>query len=252
MSPTSRLQLIHVFNHIMLIIFAFYGDWRLLGFSCLIWCVIGSLGISGGFHRLLAHKSFQCPTWFEKMCVYIGCMATFGSPITWAGAHRLHHSCPDQPGDPHSPHIIGFWRSYLHIWSLDQIPKRFIPDLMRKKYLLFIHRNYFKLVMVWAALAYCLGWQWGVAIYSAPAVIGFHATGLVDAMCHLRGYQNYDNNDHSKNNWFVNLVAFGEGFHNNHHHRPNHYRLGIKWWEIDMTAFLIELFGFSKKSKKSV
>lgn len=251
MSPTHKLWTIHALNHTAVVALIVFADPSYLLISFLGWCLIGSLGISCGFHRLLAHKSFKCPQWFENLCVTLGSLASFGSPIAWAASHRMHHAFPDKEGDPHSPHLIGFLRSYFHIWTVKSIPRQFIRDLLKKPYLKFIHQNYFKIILMWAGALYCIDWKLGVILFSGPSVIGYHSTGLVDAVCHLKGYRSFETKDFSRNNWWVNLLTFGEGFHNNHHYRPNSYRLGIKWYEFDVTAFIVESLGFVGKAEKN-
>ena len=120
MKPSHKLWLIHALNHLAFFYFIFNADPSYLILSYALWSVIGLFGVSCGFHRLLAHKSFECPAWFEKTCAWLGSMAGFGSPIGWIGAHRMHHSFSDQQGDPHSPKIIGFARSYQGTFDLDR------------------------------------------------------------------------------------------------------------------------------------
>lgn len=221
--------------------------WKEILIGFLVWNFIGTFGISIGFHRLLTHKSFSCPVWFEKFCTYVGCLATAGSPLGWVGVHRMHHQRPDQPNDPHSPHKIGFWSAYCHLWGNDtEISWSVVKDIIRKPHIRFTHKRYMSILVVWATLLYSLGAVHGAAFYSIPSVFAFHAFGLVNATCHVSGYRNYDTKDQSRNNWLVNIFVCGEGWHNNHHQSPNYYRFGHKWYEWDFSARIIELLRFKR------
>ena len=66
-----------------------------------------------------------------------------------------------------------------------------------------------------------------------------HITWAVNSASHMWGYRNYDTPDDSRNLWWVGLLAYGEGWHNNHHAFSNCARHGHRWWEIDMTYMVI-------------
>ncbi len=239
-TPTKILQLLHVANHLLLILGLLWGQWWmwLAGFAW--WYVIGTLGISIGFHRLLSHRSFRTYPWFEKLCTYLGCLATGGSPLGWVGVHRMHHQQPDKAGDPHSPLVIGAWRSYTHNWGTLQIKRRHIKDVLKMPHVRFAHRHYFKILLAWAGLLFLIDPLWGIFGYALPSVLAFHAYGQINTFCHYFGYQTHATGDSSRNNWFVNILTCGEGWHNNHHRFPNDYRIGKKFWEWDPGAWVLE------------
>ena len=237
---STKLRCLHIANHVALGFGVIYGEWWMWLGSLLIWNIIGSFGVSIGYHRLLSHRSFRTYPWFEKFCVFLGCLATGGTPLGWVGAHRLHHAYPDKAGDPHSTRQIGFWRTYFHYWGKFHISHSTVRDLLRKPYILFIQRYYFILLLVWAGALYAIHPLLGVFVYSVPAVIAFHAFGLINSLGHTRGYRTYATRDSSRNNWFVNLFTCGEGWHNNHHQFPNNHRIGLAAREYDLSAFLLE------------
>lgn len=242
----TNLRTLHVCNHLMLIPAIIYGDWWMWIAAFLWWYVIGTFGISIGFHRLLSHKSFKTYEWFEKFCTYIACLATGGTPLGWVGAHRMHHTYVETEKDPHSPKVIGWFRTYLHLWGDVKIEKRFVKDLLHKKHVMFAHKYYFSIILGWATLLFLINPLLGVFGYCVPATLAFHAYSHINTFGHLFGYRTYDTNDQSRNNWFVNILTCGEGWHNNHHKYPGRYRIGQKWWEWDQSAWILENCGLIK------
>lgn len=242
------LFLFHFINHIVCFYFLFTDrsvQWLL--YSFLIWNILASFGVSIGFHRLLAHRSFQTYKWFEKLCVFLGCLSTGGSPISWAGIHRMHHEHTDTKADPHSPRILGWFRVHFNLWKVDSIPKKYVKDLISDQYLLFLHRNYYKILIIYSFFLVLVDLKLFVYTYSVPSVMAFHSFGFINSLGHTLGYKNFKNN--AKNNWFVNLWTAGEGWHNNHHQMPSSYRIGFRWFEWDLSAFFLEALSLIKSSK---
>ena len=245
---SNRLRIVHALNHLALIPAVMYGTWWMWIAGYAFWyCVIGSIGISIGFHRYLSHKSFTTYKWFEALMIYIGCLATGGTPLGWAGSHRLHHAYTDTEKDPHSPLLLGAARAYFHVWEPFRIPSRMIRDLLVNPHIKFCQRHYFKILIGWAGLLFLIDPLLMVFGYCLPAVFAFHAYGHINAFGHIFGYRTYETKDGtSRNNWWVNLLTCGEGWHNNHHKFPNRYRIGLKWWEFDIGARTLEMFSLMK------
>ncbi len=252
-APSTHLALLHGFNHLMLIPAVMFGNlWWLLG-ALAMWFCVATLGISIGFHRNLSHKSFNCPQWFETFTTVLGCLGTTGSPIGWVGVHKMHHVESDCETDPHSPHIKGFWRSYMHRWDVTKVPRKYVKGLFKKPYLKCIHRNYFRMLYLWMAFLLLIDPMAFVFLYSLVSVIAFHAFGSVNALSHMYGYTNFETGDEARNNWYANVMtAFsGEGWHNNHHGVPGSHRFGNvtgdRPWEIDAGAWIVEKLGYAKQ-----
>ncbi len=239
-SNSNKLRIVHLLNHLALAYGLVAGEWWMWLAAFFVWNLIGSFGISIGYHRLLSHKSFRTSLWLTNLFSFIGCLATGGSPLSWVGSHRLHHASPDGKLDPHSPIQKGYLPIYLHFWGNVIIPRRHIRDLLKSPFQRFLHRHYFKILVLWAALLYLWDPLIGVFVYSVPAVFAFHAFGMINTLCHKFGYRNFEVKDTSTNNWFVNIWTCGEGWHNNHHKNPSSYRIGLKRYEFDLSAFLIE------------
>ncbi len=231
-------------------------SWSALGATIFLHWVCGGIGICLGYHRLLTHGGFSTYPWVKRVIATIGCWAGEGPPIMWISNHRLHHARSDQEGDPHSPHDGSwwshvFWLAYT-VGGKDQgeYHRKWSPDMCRDKYIkaldyLFIPLN-IALGVALTAIGYAInGWagaaSWFVWAVGVRMVFVLHATWLVNSASHMWGYRNYETRDDSRNNWWVALVTYGEGWHNNHHAHPRMAKHGHKWWEVDVTFMTIRL-----------
>lgn len=224
-------------------------------FLAMIW-ISGGLGVTLSFHRLLTHRAFRTPKWMEYLLTVLGCLAWQGAPVLWVGVHRLHHKHSDLPDDPHSPRH-GFTWSHI-LWTLhkrlDGIDgEGAARDLMRDPGQRMINRLHFLPQLLLAVLLVSVGWWiggmwlglswfvWGIALRT---VVVYHGTWFVNSATHTWGYQNYrDTGDVSTNLWWVAMLSFGEGWHNNHHAHPRSAAHGLRWFELDMTWWTIRLLG---------
>ncbi|GBF94471.1 hypothetical protein Rsub_07005 [Raphidocelis subcapitata] len=208
--------------------------------------ITGCLGITLSFHRQLSHKSFQTPKWLEYALAYCGVLAVQGDPIEWVSSHRYHHLHTDTPLDPHSPYE-GFWWSHMG-WLLDNqttldrvYDRKNAADLESQPFYTWIRDTYAWHVVVQFAALYALGGLgavvWGGALRMCWV---YHVTWFVNSASHVWGYQDYATGDQSRNNWWVGILAFGEGWHNNHHCFEYSARHGFEWWQVDMTWYVIK------------
>ena len=220
-------------------------SWSAIGVALFLHWVTGCLGITLGWHRLVAHRSFKTPKWLEYFFVFCGSLACQHGPIEWIGLHRHHHAHSDQPVDHHSS-TKGFWWSHMG-WIFHEVPAdgdvpRLTKDIANDPFYLFCE-NYFLLMQIILGVVLYLigGWPfvlWGVFV---RLVAVYHCTWFVNSATHKFGYQTYDAGDYSTNCWWVALVTYGEGWHNNHHAFQFSARHGLKWWEFDMTWLTINL-----------
>jgi stearoyl-CoA desaturase (delta-9 desaturase) len=199
-------------------------------------------GITGGYHRYFAHKSYKTSRAFQLVLAVLGCSATQKGPLWWCGTHRRHHAYTDREGDPHSPRD-GFW--YAHQgWVFDPhwggTPREMIRDFARYPELEWLNRWHVVAPLTLAVLCYAIGGfaglVWG---YSVSTVALWHATYSVNSIAHLFGSRRYETADTSRNNWWVALLTLGEGWHNNHHHYQASARNGFRWWEVDVTYYVL-------------
>jgi len=233
-------------------------SWQNLALMLGGWVITGMLGITLSFHRQLSHKSFETPKWLEYALAYCGCMAVQGDPIEWVSSHRYHHLNCDTPADPHTPYE-GFWWSHCG-WFLDNKAtndrvgdRSNASDMSSQPFYRFMEKTYIWHVAASMALTYALGgWEAFVWAWAVRVCFVHHITWFVNSACHVWGNQQYNTGDLSRNNWWVGILAFGEGWHNNHHAFEFSCRHGLEWYQFDPTWYtikLLETFGLARKLK---
>ena len=235
--------------------------WTYLTMMIVGWYLTG-MGITIGFHRLLAHRSFDTYPWVRAGWMAMGSLAIEGSPLIWCAVHRKHHELSDEPGDPHSPHLHGkgFFNAirgfifshtgwlFTQYWDRPKL-ERYVPDLLTDKLLMKIDRLYGLWVLASLGIPAVLGglitWSWagvGLGFLWGGLVrifITHHITWSINSVCHIFGGREYDAGDDSRNNLLCGVLAHGEGWHNNHHAFPTSARHGLRWWQFDASWIVI-------------
>ncbi len=235
--------------HLLTVPALFMFSWRNLAAMLFVNWIVISLGIGLGYHRLLTHRSFKAPKWLEYALTVFGSMAIQDDAPRWVATHRIHHAFTETDKDPHSTRPGLFW---AHMgWVLkgtaqdydETVLKKYVPDLMKDKFHVFFAKYYYVPLIISAFLFYAVGgWSmvlWGVFV---RVVIGWHTTWFVNSLAHIFGKRPFETDDDSTNNWFVAILTFGEGWHNNHHAFPTSARHGLKWYQLDMNWLTISLF----------
>jgi stearoyl-CoA desaturase (Delta-9 desaturase) len=224
--------------------------------------LLTGLGITVGFHRLFTHRSFKTSRAMRALFAALGSAAIEGPVIEWVANHRKHHQFSDQPGDPHSPHVGhgSGWRGALaglfhaHVgWILGgealADEQHYAKDLLADPIVRFIDRTF----VVWVLAGLALPFAIGVAL--TGSVIGglsallwggavrifflHHATFSINSLCHTFGRRGFPTDDESRNVLWLALPTLGEAWHNNHHAFPTSARHGLRWWQLDPSAWLI-------------
>ncbi len=218
----------------------------LLGAVCYF---IQMFGITAGYHRYFAHRSFKTSRLFQFVLAWCGCSATQGGPSWWVARHRHHHRFSDEASDTHSPVAHGFWWSHVG-WILsrssDGTDERLVRDMRRLPEIRWLDRHYWVPPLLLAIACFAIdGWSGLVWGYIVSSMLSLHATFTVNSICHMFGRQRYATGDKSRNNLFVALITFGEGWHNNHHHYQSGANQGHRWWEIDVSYYTIRALGFA-------
>jgi stearoyl-CoA desaturase (delta-9 desaturase) len=227
----------------------FYGytllDW---GMFALLYAITG-LGVTVGYHRLLAHRSFICPRWVGVALLIAGGWALQNSALVWASKHLRHHARCDEPEDPYNAQR-GFWYSHCG-WIFLSDPygdQRYSGHLRQDSTVMWQHRYYVAIVLSGLALPLVVGYAvngWlGAASCFLLAGVGrtffvLNSTFCINSICHLWGTQPHGPVDSSRNSLVVSLFTFGEGYHNTHHAYPSDYRNGAHWYNFDPSKWLI-------------
>jgi stearoyl-CoA desaturase (delta-9 desaturase) len=221
----------------------------------LIMYPLTQMAITIGYHRMLSHRSFKAIPALRYLIVFLAVIALQGGPIHWAGTHRLHHAKSDEEGDPHSPVVNSFfwghmaWNFFSHPQlDTDEDFEHFVPDLCKDKGLVFFQDNFLLINIIFGFVVFGTGWLiggWFTAISMVVwsglirIVLVWNFTWFVNSATHVWGYQNYDSKDQSRNNWWVAILTFGEGWHNNHHAYPQAACNQHRWHEFDMSYWVI-------------
>jgi stearoyl-CoA desaturase (delta-9 desaturase) len=218
------------------------------------------LGITVGFHRLFTHRSFETNVVVKFVLAVLGSMAVQAPLLKWVAQHRRHHQHSDTPDDPHSPHhqglgllglVRGFWHAHIG-WAFEPDTAglgRCVQDLRQSGAL----RVASALFPAWvalglllpAALGGLLTWSWAGALMGllwgglVRICLVHHVTWSVNSVCHLWGGRPFRTADRSRNNFVFGVLALGEGWHNNHHAFPTSARHGLRWWQVDMSYWVI-------------
>ena len=234
--------------HIGAVAAFFFVDWRAIAVAAVLYFMSISWGIGMGYHRLLTHRSYKVPRFIENFIAICGALALEGGPIFWVGTHRIHHQNSDQPGDPHSPRDGAWW---AHIgWMIQgesqnaQVDyfRRYAPDMTRDTFYVWLSKYHYVPLLVVSAVLFAWG-GWPALLWATcfRVVVGLHSTWAVNSATHIWGARRFKTRDDSRNNWWVAALTFGEGWHNNHHAKPNSARHGLAWYEVDITWMQIKL-----------
>lgn len=219
----------------------FFFSWSAV-LAALFLYTVTAMGITLGYHRLLTHRSYKAPKWLCYLIVTCAAISAQAGPAMWVAIHRQHHANSDQEDDPHDA-SRGFWWCHLG-WILklrprnldDEFMQRRAPDVLGEPYYKFLNKHFFGLSVIILLALYQIGglpWLFWAGFFRIAAV--FHGTWLVNSAAHRYGYRSYSTQDLSTNCWWVALLTFGEGWHNNHHAFPHSARHGLKWWELDLS-----------------
>ena len=202
-------------------------------------------GVTAGYHRYFSHRSYRLGRIAQFLMAFLSQTSGQKGVLWWAAQHRDHHRYSDREQDIHSPRQRGFWWAHVG-WVLSNEhdsydPKR-VADMARFPELRWLDRYHWIPTVVFAAFILMVGGVgalvWG---YVVSTVVLYHCTFAINSLAHIFGTRRFETADHSRNNWLLALVTFGEGWHNNHHFSMGSCRQGIRWWEIDITYGVLRL-----------
>ena len=234
------------------------------------------MGITLGYHRLLAHRSLTLPKWLEHGFALFAQCSLQDTPAKWVTVHRMHHAFSDEQPDPHSPLVNFFWSHFEWLFYHNTATRtigamqKYAHDILEDPFYMRLEKSYLgpaiylAHLLMYSVAGAIIGWlttgtaigalQFSLSLFVwgglVRTVLGWHVTWSVNSLTHLFGYRNFETNESSKNNWFVGLVALGEGWHNNHHHDPAAASVWVRWWEFDLTycvIFVLERLGLATR-----
>jgi stearoyl-CoA desaturase (delta-9 desaturase) len=253
--------------HILALAALFTFSWANLTAAVVFWFISGCLGIGIGYHRLLTHRGFKTPRWFERFLSICGSFAIQSGPLTWVTTHRLHHAFTETDKDPHSPLHGTYWSHMGWIFRGTAqnhsfaVKKRYSPDLVKDPFQVWFDNNYWITSVIAGVVLFAIGGfsmiLWAIFLRT---VIGWHSTWLVNSATHLWGKRRFDTRDTSRNNGLIAAITWGEGWHNNHHAHPRSARHGLAWYEFDINwvvirvlekvGLLTSVYAYDLRSKK--
>ena len=230
-----------------------FAAWFALGFF-----LVRMFAITGIYHRYFSHKTFTMNRFWQFIFAVLGTSAVQGGPLWWAAHHRHHHQHSDSPDDLHSPRQQGFWWSHVGWITCDAaFPTNHgrVRDWGRFPELRLLNRFDRLVPLLCVVGIYALGeglavWAPGLGTNGPQLVVWgfmistvalFHATVSINSLMHVWGRRRFETQDDSRNSFLLSLLTLGEGWHNNHHRYPNTARQGFRWWEIDVTFYLLWL-----------
>jgi len=203
--------------------------------------VIGGLGVTVGFHRMLTHRSFHPHPVVKSILLAFGSMAVEGPALEWAATHIKHHAHSDRDGDPHSP-VEGFWHAHMG-WMFNRSPADpnvYCRNLVKDPIVVFVSRTFILWVVLSLVIPFAVGGWTGLLLGGLVRIfLTHHITWSVNSVCHTFGKREFETRDQSRNEWIVGLLGFGEGWHNNHHAFPRSAFHGLHWWQFDLSGYVI-------------
>ncbi|TDR22691.1 Delta-9 acyl-phospholipid desaturase [Marinicella litoralis] len=222
---------------------------------CLFTYVIRMFSITAFYHRYFSHKTFKTSRLVQFIFAAIGATATQRGPIWWAAHHRHHHIHADSEHDTHSPKH-GFWHSHLKWFLMKKnfpTKSQYVNDLKKYPELNFIDRFDILFPILLAVALYVLGgylqqtqpqlntsgWQLVIWGYFISTVLLSHITYCINSLAHVFGFRTYATKDDSRNNFLLAILTMGEGWHNNHHCCPGSVKQGFKWWQLDLSYYVL-------------
>jgi stearoyl-CoA desaturase (delta-9 desaturase) len=199
--------------------------------------------IGAGYHRYFSHRSYATSRVFQFILAFLAQSSAQKSVLWWAAKHRHHHLHSDTPQDVHSPRHKGF--VYSHVgWIFDRRHDETdlvkVADFASYPELMWLHKAEVLPAAVVAVLCFLVaGWSGLVVGFLWSTVLLYHATFCINSLAHVRGRRRYVTGDDSRNNWLLALLTMGEGWHNNHHAYQSSVRQGFRWWEVDVTYYIL-------------
>jgi stearoyl-CoA desaturase (delta-9 desaturase) len=210
--------------------------------TCGVLYLLRMWAVTAGYHRYFSHRTYKTGRVFQFILAFLAQTSAQKGALWWAAHHRHHHRHSDAPEDVHSPVQRGFWYAHLG-WIFDNTSETDlskVKDLARYPELRWLNRYYLLPPTVLAiGVSQLFGWSGLVVGFMLSTVLLWHGTFAINSLAHVIGRRRYATKDDSRNSVTLALLTLGEGWHNNHHYYPGSTRQGFRWWEIDVTYYVL-------------
>ena len=219
----------------------FYFSWTGIHIALIVW-VLYTIGVSGGYHKLLSHKQFKTGDTFKYFLIFLGTISGLGSSIAWVSQHRLHHRHPDVKGlDPYYPQEKPILTGFHGFWPVKSFNLMIVKDLMRDPIQMFIHNHYFKILMTYIIILFAIEPQLVIYMWALPCTMYLLCVHFgVGVFGHGQpfkvGWRDYNLDDNSINSHVMNIFTLGESYQNTHHYEPTRLVCG----RYDMLGYLMK------------
>jgi stearoyl-CoA desaturase (delta-9 desaturase) len=216
---------------------------------CLALYLVRMFGVTAGYHRYFSHRSFRTSRVGQFLLALLCQTSAQRGVLWWAAKHRHHHRHSDTELDVHSPRHRGFLYSHVG-WIFarrhEEADYDSVPDLARYPELVWLDRHPYLVAVILGVLIWlAMGWTGLVVGFLWSTVLLYHGTFMINSLAHVHGTQRYITGDDSRNNWWLALITLGEGWHNNHHAYQSATRQGFRWWEIDITYYVLKALSWT-------
>jgi stearoyl-CoA desaturase (delta-9 desaturase) len=210
--------------------------------------VLRMFAVTGGYHRYFSHRSYQMSRVPQFIMAFLAQTSAQKGVLWWASHHRVHHRNSDKETDIHSPLHRGFWWSHVG-WVIsndyDDYDEKLIGDFAKYPELRWLNKYHLIPVVCFGAAVLALGglgaFLWGFVL---STVLLYHCSFSINSLAHLFGSRRFETNDGSRNNFWLAIITMGEGWHNNHHFSLSSARQGYRWWEVDLTYYVLKVLSW--------
>jgi stearoyl-CoA desaturase (Delta-9 desaturase) len=227
----------------------FAAIWTGVTLEAVVICValywIRMIGVTGGYHRYFSHRSYKTSRVGQFLIACLAQSSAQQGAIWWAAVHRAHHRHSDTELDPHSPRHYGFFHSHVG-WIFHDKKDRpsydTVSDLTRYPELVWLDKHQYVVPAILGTAVWLFaGWSGLIVGFVWSTVLCWHGTFTINSLAHVHGTQRYLTGDDSRNNWWLAIITCGEGWHNNHHAYQSSTRQGFRWYQIDMTYYVLKV-----------
>lgn len=209
---------------------------------CVALYALRMFAVTGGYHRYFSHRTYKTSRAFQFILAVLAQSSGQKGVLWWASHHRHHHKFSDQDNDTHSPKRGFIWAhvGWILVKETRETIHKNVRDLSKFPELVWLNNNPYTPAILLGFICFLIGGWSGVIVgFFWSTVLVYHSTFTINSLSHMWGTRRFATTDTSRNNPFLALITFGEGWHNNHHHYQGAANQGFYWWEIDITFYIL-------------